>query len=92
MATSKKKPVEKPAKNQDAPTAKDPKDAPRTKKVAAPVKKASTYTVTLVEGASLTRKGINFVNGRPVPMDEATYRLFENNGRFSCVEREGGAR
>jgi hypothetical protein len=100
MATSKKKPTRKSVKKvQDAPAAPD-REEPR-KEVAAPPeveprkvapKRAPTYTVELIEGASLTRKGITFEAGRVVPVDEPTYRLFEHNGRFRCFEREGGGR
>jgi hypothetical protein len=97
MATSKSKPAKKPApperpatrRDPDEPPAPEKKEAPR-KKVAVATPKRMTYSVMLLEGATLTRKGTIFVAGRPVPVDEATYRIYEFNGRFRCSETEGG--
>lgn len=50
---------------------------------------AIKYTVELLEGSTLsTRRGFTFRRGVPMPVDEATFRKFENNGRFRCLARE----
>ena len=69
-------------------------DATPKKKALAPEKKVKpkTYRITLIEGATLERKGHNFVAGRPlVTADEKLYEAFRNNGRFRCDVVEGGS-
>jgi hypothetical protein len=75
--------------------AEQPKAAATPKKKAlAPEKKVKpkTYRITLIEGATLERKGHNFVAGRPlVTADEKLYEALKNNGRFRCDVVEGGS-
>lgn len=69
-------------------------DATPKRKELAPEKKVKprTYRITLIEGATLERKGHNFVAGRPlVTADEKLYETLRNNGRFRCDVVEGGS-
>jgi hypothetical protein len=104
MATTKKRAADggksspKSAPNKSDATvaeAEQPKAAATPKKKAlAPEKKVKpkTYRITLIEGATLERKGHNFVAGRPlVTADEKLYEAFRNNGRFRCDVVEGGS-
>lgn len=51
------------------------------------------FHIHLIEGASLSSRGFNFVAGRPlVTSDEKIFKLFEFNGRFRIDVREGGAK
>ncbi len=103
MATTKKarnggeKTAPKTAPKSDATVAEaeQPKAAATPKKKALATKrtvKPKTYRITLIEGATLERKGHNFVAGRPlVTADVKLYEAFKDNGRFRCDVVEGGS-
>ena len=75
--------------------AEQPKAAatPKKKALATSSKvKPKTYRIILIEGATLERKGHNFVAGRPlVTADEKLYEALKSNGRFRCDVVEGGS-